>query len=232
MTIRADIQSLAASAIVELFELDLTPLGVAEKLYFHAGTNALGGAVVWQGVSYLAMPIEANGFEWSGKGVMPRPKMRVANVDGMFGALAAQYAGLLGAKLTRRKTLAKFLDAINFPGGVNATADAAQSYPDEVYFIDRKAAENAVFLEFELASALDLPGVMLPRRQFISNTCAWRYRSSECGYVGAAMYDSADTPTTIPAQDACGKRLTSCKKRFGTYATLPFGGFPGSGMLR
>ena len=232
MTIRADIQSLAASAIVELFELDAMLLGASAKLYFHAGTNALGTAVVWQGISYLAMPIEATGFEWSGKGVMPRPKLRVANVDGLFGALAAQYASLLGAKLTRRKTLAKFLDAANFAGGVNPTADPAQSYPDEIFFVDRKAAENAVFLEFELASALDLPGVMLPRRQFIANTCAWRYRGAECGYVGATMYDSTDAVTLVAANDACGKRLTSCKARFGTYAVLPFGGFPGSGMLR
>jgi lambda family phage minor tail protein L len=232
MTIRADIQSLAASAIIELFELDATLLGAAAKLYFHAGTNALTQPVVWQGVSYLPLPIEASGFEWSGKGQLPRPKMRVTNVDGLFGALTAQYASLLGAKLTRRKTLAKFLDAVNFPGGINATADITQSYPDEVYFVDRKASENAVFIEFELASALDLPGVMLPRRQFISNTCAWRYRGAECGYAGVAMYDSTDAVTLIPANDACGKRLSSCKARFGVYAVLPFGGFPGTGMLR
>lgn len=232
MTIRADIQSLVASAIIELFELDATLLGATRMFYFHAGTNALSANVMWQGISYVAMPIEATGFEWSGKGQLPRPKMRVANVDGLFGALAAQYAGLLGAKITRRKTLAKFLDAVNFAGGVNPAADPTQSLPDEVYFVDRKAAENAVFLEFELASAMDLPGVTLPRRQFIANTCTWRYRSAECGYAGAAMYGSNDRPTNLSANDICGKRITSCKARFGAYAVLPFGGFPGSGMLR
>lgn len=232
MTIRADIQSLAASAIIEVFELDATLLGATAKLYFHAGTNALAASVVWQGVSYVPMPIEATGFEWSGRGQMPRPRLRVANVDGLFGALAAQYASLLGAKITRRKTLAKFLDAVNFPGSVNPTADPTQSYPDEIYFVDRKATENPVFLEFELASALDLPGIMLPRRQFIANTCAWRYRGAECGYAGTTMYDSTDAVTTIAANDACGKRLSSCKARFGAYAVLPFGGFPGCGMLR
>lgn len=230
MTIRADIQSLAASAIVELFELDAMLLGAGAKLYFHAGTNALAQPVVWQGISYLPLPIDASGFEWSGKGQIPRPKLRVANVDGLFGAMVAQYASLLGAKVTRRKTLAKFLDAVNFPGGVNTTADPTQSYPDEIYFVDRKASENAVFLEFELASALDLPGVMLPRRQFIANTCAWRYRGAECGYAGASVSDINDL---APAGyvDACGKRLISCKLRYGANAVLPFGGFPGSGML-
>lgn len=232
MTIHADIQALAASAIIEVFELDATLLGAPAKLYFHAGTNALGAPIIWQGISYVAMPIEATGFDWSGKGQMPRPKVRIANVDGLLGALVASYASLLGAKITRRKTLAKFLDTANFPGGINTTADPTQSYPDEVYFIDRKASENAVYIEFELASALDLPGVMLPRRQFVSNTCPWIYRGPECGYVGATRYDSTDAVTTIPANDACGKRLSSCKARFGLYAVLPFGGFPGSGMLR
>lgn len=232
MSIRTDIQSLAASAIIELFEMDATLLGATSKLYFHAGTNTLAASVVWQGDSYAAMPIEATGFEWSGKGQLPRPKLRVANVDGLFGALAAQYSGLLGAKITRRKTLAKFLDAVNFTGGINPTADPTQSLPDEVYFVDRKASENAVYLEFELASAFDLPGVTLPRRQFIANTCAWRYRSAECGYAGVAMYDKNDVLTPVSANDACAKRLNSCKLRFGTFAVLPYGGFPGAGMLR
>ncbi|TCS68254.1 hypothetical protein EDC61_1305, partial [Sulfuritortus calidifontis] len=30
----------------------------------------------------------------------------------------------------------------------------------------------------------------------------------------------------------CGKRLASCKLRFGPYAELPFGGFPAVGLLR
>lgn len=229
MTIRADIQSLAASAIVELFELDATILGAPSVLHFHAGTNELRQPIVWQGISYAPLPIEATGFEWSGKGQLPRPKIKLANADGLFGALVNQYLGLLGAKITRHKTLAKFLDAVNFSGGVNPTADPTQSLPDEIYFIDRKAVENPVYIEFELASAFDLPGVTLPRRQFVANTCAWRYRGAECGYAGAASYDMNDAPAAI---DACGKRLSSCKLRFGAYAVLPFGGFPGSGMLR
>jgi phage-related protein len=34
------------------------------------------------------------------------------------------------------------------------------------------------------------------------------------------------------AQDACGKRLVSCQKRFGANAELPFGGFPAAGLIR
>jgi lambda family phage minor tail protein L len=73
---------------------------------------------------------------------------------------------------------------------------------------------------------------MLPRRQVVQNVCAWRYRSAECGYTGGAVADINDQPTTDPARDQCGKRLASCKLRFGQYAELPFGGFPAAGLIR
>jgi len=33
------------------------------------------------------------------------------------------------------------------------------------------------------------------------------------------------------AEDKCGKRLSSCRIRFGATAELPFGGFPGIGAF-
>ena len=231
MTLRADIQSLAPSGVIELFQLDATALGAPAVLYFCANMSQNAGAIVWQTQTYTPLPIEATGFEWSGKGQLPRPVVKVANVDGSFGALAAQYAGLLGAKVTRKKTLTKFLDAANFVGGVNATADPTQYFPDEVWIVDRKSAENNIFLEFELASNFDLPGVLLPARQFIQNVCSWRYRGAECGYTGTNYFTSADASTGSLALDSCGKRLISCKLRNGTYAVLPYGGFPGVGRV-
>jgi phage-related protein len=32
--------------------------------------------------------------------------------------------------------------------------------------------------------------------------------------------------------DQCGKRLDSCKLRFGEGAVLPYGGFPAAGLVR
>lgn len=73
---------------------------------------------------------------------------------------------------------------------------------------------------------------MLPRRQCVQNVCPWQYRSAECGYTGGAVADKNDQATTDVAQDRCGKRLTSCRLRFGAFAELPFGGFPGCGLVR
>lgn len=113
-TITSEIQKLEPSAVIELFELDLTDLG--DTVYrFHAGTNGLRANVVWQGETYTAFPIEIEGFEIAGNGQLPRPKIRVANVTGAITLLALTYGDLIGAKVTRKRTLKKYLDEANFP---------------------------------------------------------------------------------------------------------------------
>ena len=231
MTIASDVQKLAPGALVELFELDPTALGGA-IVRFHAGLNEWQTAVVWQGLTYSPFPVEASGFESSGRGTLPRPHLRVANVTGLIGALCLELDDLVGATVTRRRTLTKYLDAFNFAGGVNPTADPTQAFPDEIWTINRKAEENKVFIDFELAAAFDVAGVQLPRRQVVANVCPWIYRSAECSYAGGAVADGNDVATTALATDVCGKRLASCKLRFGAFAELPYGGFPGAGLIR
>lgn len=231
MTIAADIQSLTPGSLVELFVLDLTSVG-GSVLRFHAGVNNLLANVVWQGVMYTAMPMEVDGFAMTSKGTLPRPKIRVSNYAGLIGTYCKTYNDMIGAKVTRKRTLTKYLDAVNFTGGVNATADPNMHLLDDIFFIDRKSAENRLIVEFELAAAFDVQGVSLPRRQFIQNVCAWRYRSAECGFSGGAIAAADDSVTTVLEHDVCGKRLTSCKLRFGQYDPLPFGAFPSAGLVR
>lgn len=229
--ISADIQKSSPGYLVELFELDLNPIGIAEQYFFHNGTNELGNDVVFNSITYVRLPIEAEGFERNGNGKQARPTLRVANVDGLIGALSRDNYDLVKVKFIRRRTFLKYIDAVNFTGGINASADPNAAFDDEVYFIDRKASENKIFVEWELASALDLEGTMLPRRQCIQNVCTWVYRSSECGYAGGAVADKTDASTTDPLLDDCGKRLNSCRLRFGT-GDLPYGAFPAINLIR
>lgn len=234
MGIKADLQSLQPGAMIELFELDATALG-GDLLRFHNGLNQLNQPLVWQGNTYTPFPVEATGFEYSGKGTLPRPVLRVANVTGLLGALVRSMDDLLGAKVTRKRTLAKYLDAINFNGSVNPTADPTAALPDEVYFVDQKTSENKVLVEFALAASFDCAGVMIPLRTVQQGTCPWQYRvldeASGCSWTGTTYYDATDAPVATAAQDVCGRRLSSCKKRFGNNP-LPFGGFPGVGLTR
>jgi lambda family phage minor tail protein L len=225
------LQEIAPGALIDLFQLELNVAqhGVAETYYFHAGTNENGyGDVVWDGQAYMALPIEVEGFEYSGQGTLPRPKMRISNLMGTITSLILTLPeGLEGAKFTRIRTLGRFLDAANFAAG-NANADPLAEFPREVYFVDRKSAENRDVVEFELASAFDMAGVRAPKRQCITR-CQWVYRSAECSYAGTNYFNASDAPVGNANQDVCGKRVDSCKARFGTNAELPFGGYPGIG---
>ena len=236
----SDLQGIAPSAIIELFEIQtvLALHGLNYTYRFHAGSNAsANGRVTWNGNAYDRMPIECEGFEYSGNGQLPRPKMRVSNIMGTISMVlllvndTTTGNDLTGAKVTRIRTLARYLDAVNFPGGVNpyGAPDPTAEFPREVYYIDRKSAETRDTVEFELAAAFDLAGVRAPKRQCVSNICQWVYRSGECGYTGVSYFNENDQPVASAGADVCGKRLSSCKARFGQTAELPFSSFPGIG---
>lgn len=197
-----------------------------QTLHFHAGTNEIRGSVVWKGVIYTPWPINAAEFGTPGQGAPARPKLQVGNFGGTISALCRQYDDLLWAKLKRRRTLVKYLDAVNFAGG-NPTANPDEEYPVETWFITRKVNETPSAIEFDLGSPLDLQGVKLPRRQVVAGTCLWAYRSEECGYAGGPVADYANNPTSDPSKDQCSRSMTGCKLRFGENGELPFGGFPG-----
>lgn len=199
------LQAIAPSSIIELFELQLntTQHGVNETYRFHAGSNLNGnGEVVWNGNAYLRYPIQADGFEYSGKGTLPRPRIRCSNILSTITAIIATLPnGLEGAKVTRIRTLARYIDGVNFPGNVNpyGTPDPTAEFPREIYYVDRKVAETRDAVEFELAAAFDLAGVRAPKRQCVSNICQWVYKSAECSYTPVASFTGtySRTNTTV-----------------------------------
>ena len=74
---------------------------------------------------------------------------------------------LTGAKVVRIRTMARFLDAANFSGAINpfGTPDSTAEFPQEIYYIDRKSAENREIVSWELAAVFDLAGIRSPKRQ-------------------------------------------------------------------
>ncbi|WP_151708799.1 phage minor tail protein L [Acinetobacter brisouii] len=229
MDIQKEIQSLSPSAEVELFVLDTTMFEGGEVLRFHSGLSQVNQPIIWQGEAYQPIPIETSGFDLTSQGTLPRPTVRIANVGGVMSALAINMDDLTGAKFTRKRTFARYLDAINFPNGLNPEANPDQYFPDQLWYVDRKKLENKHQVEWELASPFDLDGIKLPLRQIVKNTCSWKYRSSECGYTGG-YFDSNDAATADINQDTCPKRFASCKVRHNSInvVELPFGGFPGA----
>ena len=229
-----DVSVLAPSAIIELFELHLnsTLHGSSDVYRFHAGSNAdVTGNIVFDSNTYIRLPIDAEGFEMRSGGTLPQPTLSVSNADSTITVLLALVNqttpgnDLTGATVKRIRTLKRYLDG-------ESTADPNARFPTEIWRINRKATESRDFVTFELASEFDLVGQKLPKRQVIANTCQWIYRSSECSYTGTNFFDVNGNSVPSLSQDVCGKRLASCKLRFGENGTLPFGSYPGAGLTR
>ena len=169
----SSLQDINPSAIIELFTLQLsTALHGANTIYrFHAGSNLnANGKIVWADNEYLRFPIQATGFAFQ-KGQLPRPKIVISNATGLISSILLSVNetttgnDLTGATVTRIRTLAKFIDAVNFSDQTNATADPTAEFPQKIYSIDRKSTETREVVEFELAAPTDLAGVRIPKRQ-------------------------------------------------------------------
>ena len=177
------LQDADGKTVVELFDFELNNAqhGTTTVYRFTNTKNELGNDIVWQGNTYTAIPIKADGYEATGKGSLPRPNISVANLNGTFttilallnvdddgNALPRNTRTLEGCKVTRTRTLSKYLDAVNFTGGTNSDADPTSYFrPRDIYFIDRKSMENRDVISYEMCSAFDLVGVRLPKRQIL-----------------------------------------------------------------
>ena len=234
--ISEEIQNLEPSALIELFELTYTAAvnGIDQTVRYHAGTNEVKSDIVFGGNTYSALPVQVTGFDKKTQGTLPRPKLKVSNVNNALSAFIQLYNPLQG-KVQRIQTHKKFLDAVNFTSGSNATADStAIVTTDDIWYIDRISSENLEFVEFELSPKINLQGLRIPRRQ-ITEHCPWEYRGDECGYIGSKCFTLDDEQITggtlaeRKALDRWGHKYSSCQLRFprgdNGERDLPFGGF-------
>lgn len=205
--VNSELFSLEPTALLEFFVIHYdyveTP---TDKLYVHGGTNGINGSVYWQGVEYLPFPIQSSGFESKGDGSLPRPKLAISNQDFFVSNLVRRYNNLVGAKVIRKRTFAKFLDNQNFSDGKNpyGAADPTAGLEDQVFFILRKSSENRAIVEFELASPLELDNVTFPKRSVMARYCGFHYRGNGCKYMGPPIADENDMLLRIPSNLKAG----------------------------
>ena len=142
---------------------------------FHSGNNMKdSNDLVWQSNTYTKFPVKADGFKYTGKGKLPRPTLSFSNLLGTITGILqltnqiTAFSDLGGAKVTRRRTLARFLDEENFSSNVNpykvGSVDPTAELPREVYYIERKTVENRDLVQFEMVGSFDLFGVVAPKK--------------------------------------------------------------------
>ena len=211
--------------VVDLFTLDITillPAGSTDQAVYRFcnWTQTNGNDVVYDGNTYTALPLQANGFELNTSGQLERPSITFANVGLAITGLTNTYEDLVGATVKRIRTLTTYLD-----GEPGADPDAYWG-PDE-WVVEQKTNENKLTVTFQLTVPFDLEGRSLPGRRLLREQCQWVYRSNiGCHYNGSSYWNANDVPQPTLAGDVCGKRLSSCRLRFGAGSRLPFGGFP------
>jgi lambda family phage minor tail protein L len=225
-TIPQEITSLSPPPLIQLYDLDLGPIGSTGTFHFVPGALDTG-LVQWRGISYQAVPVECEGFEKSGQGSLPTPTIRIARNDVVASAVIA-FNDIIGARLIRWQTFKNYLD-----GQPNANPNVY--FPPDIFYFDQKTRHDTV-IEWKLAASIDQQGRQIPNRVAVQNFCFWRYRiwtgstfdytNATCPYTGGALFDTNDQPTGDPASDKCSKKLSGCIARFGG-GQLPMGGFPG-----
>lgn len=235
MSLAIDVQQLEMDAKVTLFDIDARSLGATSIYHFSPCHNG-GNPIVWGGVSYTPVDCEATGFEQKADGGLPHPQFRITNVNKLMMSAVISFDDLLGAIITRKRTLKKYLDNGSSP-------DPDAGYPEDVYVVTRQLARNKVEIVWELSAYLDSEEFKLPRRLMTRDVCEWIYRywdggqfvydtsGRACPYVGTSYFD-ADGNVTTAENDDCGLERSDCRLRFPGTQDLPFGAFPGLGRSR
>lgn len=214
--VNAELFSLTPSAFLTMFEIDISTimddtllgLSAADSVFrFHNNIKLINTSIFFNGKEYIALPITAEGFDFNGKGTLPTPKLSLSVQSENSIVLASfkdklrKYGDCVGSKVTRIRTFAKNIDARNFYNSDPPAGFSPNSYYfSEIYYIDRKSAENKYTIEFELASILDVEGIQLPARLCLANRCVFTYRGEGCLYEFAQRKSPIHGNGTLPDQ--------------------------------
>jgi lambda family phage minor tail protein L len=157
------------SQLIELFELKFD----STTLYFHSGVQENLTSVQFRDDggtlrTYTAIPLQAKGFKSDPSSTSARPTITFANVSDIFKSSITDYENLLGATLTRRTTLEKYLNS-----------NPAVEFPRQVYIFDRISALTKTTVSFECSTPFDLQGIIIPKRQVLANGCPWIYQGAD-----------------------------------------------------
>jgi lambda family phage minor tail protein L len=200
-----EIFSLSPSSLITLFEIDISDIGFDRGIFsqgevdlgintvfrFHNNVKLLNTSVFWQGKEYIAAPITAEGFETKMEGSLPTPKISITVSEDGIPYLAMlkdriyQLGDIIGGKITRIRTMAKFIDEVNFLNMERPrefSPDPNAEFPRDVFYVDKKITENKSILEYGLASVFDVEGVQLPLRRVSHDYCPFSYRGQGCFY--------------------------------------------------
>jgi lambda family phage minor tail protein L len=244
--IQTEVTSLHPNNVITLFEIDTTSLSSDLGLIystqlltnpdlgifrFHNSIKLFKSSIFWQGKEFFAAPITAEGFEYNSSGTLPRPKVSITSSPSGINEFARlkrqifEMGDIIGAKFTRIRTFAKYLDARNYidkTAITDSSPDMNAEFPREIYYFDRKSNEDKLSIEYELASILDVQEIKLPGRIVTSNVCTAMYRGCGCLYeyqnrrVDNVHGDSSESQLPLAAPPVANERDEKIEEILGT----------------
>jgi lambda family phage minor tail protein L len=192
---------LQPTAIVELFLIYFNPGEYENAFFAFHGGSLFQKPITWQGLEYLPVPVETEGFEINANGRIARPKIRISNKDYIMTDLLLGFKDLQFAKIIRKRTFVKYLDNINFDGGNPwGQSDYNAELSNDTFIVSQKTAENKLFVELELTYPLDIDGANVNSRLILGSYCSFTYRGEGCNYKGIPLTNSKNENLKINAR--------------------------------
>ena len=205
--------------IIELFDIALPGFDSGDtngNYYLFAGFDGNNTKITFDSNTYTAIPIQITGVETNTSGALARPTLTVANIPSLTGNTHNKTVSgntdtvqpgdigtldeirrdahesessyeydfefdrnddLIGTKVVYRKTLKSKLAS-------------GEEFTSQVFYIDRIASENNLFVTFELASPMDIEGAKIPARMVIGRYCPWQYQGIDRGFGGGCTWNA------------------------------------------
>lgn len=177
-----DLQKLdPGSELVHLYELEYEK---GEFVYFHSGLDDDLSTLQMRDYdtpatvrTYVALPMESDGFETKNDGAIARPNVLIANVNTVFSNAVGtlDYNDFLGLKFIRRTTLKKYLH------GESGATNPPTEFPRQVWTMDRIKARSKTSVQIELVAPFDMETVQIPARKIYSDRCSFKYQGASPG---------------------------------------------------
>ena len=255
--INAELPKTNPAGIIDFFEIDLedilfdnlllatkifnTPASSAdsERVFrFHNCLNFTTKTILFQGKAYYAAPINIEDIEYTTKGSMPRPKLSItANAKSsqamaLLKAKILELGDLTKAKLIRRRTFTKFIDKENSKELLSQILNHEENPKAilrlDIFYFFRNTYITETYLEFELASTLDIDNTGLPNRIVLQDKCVWQYRGEGCcydtnlkknihGFTSPGPPSAAIYPNAQPVADANNLRFEKIPEATESY---------------
>jgi len=176
-------------------QVDATPT----SYYFAAYPES----VDWNGVTWTPMGVRHTDFKEDAKGSIPSATLTIGDP-----------LRIVGNTLEAGENIIGYTTKIHLVHSTYLT-DPSAAVTHEYEVTGATLTQDAVSL------TLGLSGLIVrsfPSNRFLRDSCRWRYKSTECGYIGAL----ASCDKTLQGGDGCESHNN--EPRFGGFPSIPTNG--------